>query len=57
MIEVHNMQGRKLEVLGEIWKPRRISFPRFFHSELSILHYTQNRKLGVETLGVFSKAL
>ena len=32
-------------------------FPEVFRSEFSILHCTQNRKLGVENLGVFSKAL
>ena len=31
--------------------------PRFSNFELSILHYTQNGKLGVENLGVFSSAL
>ena len=30
-------------------------FSDVFHSEFSVLFYTQNRKLGVENLGVFSK--
>ena len=30
-------------------------FSEVFHSEFSVLFYTQNRKLGVENLGVFSK--
>ena len=31
-------------------------FPRLFHSGFSILHNTQNRKLGDENLGFFSEA-
>ena len=30
-------------------------FSEVFHSEFSVLFYTQNRKLGDENLGVFSK--
>ena len=37
-------------------KPRRISFPRFSTPEFSILHYTQNGKLGDENLGVLFQA-
>ena len=44
-------------------KPRSFSLkhfdqtPRFSNSEFSVLHYTQNGKLGDENLGVFRKAV
>ena len=43
------------------WKSRSFPLrhfgqtPSFSNSELSILHYTRNGKLGVENVGVFSK--
>ena len=52
---LHPTSARSKTRSSPEYSTQRISFPRFFHSEFSVLFYTQNRKLGVENLGVFSK--
>ena len=50
-----NGRGRKLGVLGKLGNFRE-SVSEVFNSEFSILHYTQNGKLGDENLGVLFQA-
>ena len=52
----HNTQHRKLGLKTSECSLRHFDqTPRFSNSEFSILHYTQNGKLGVENLRVFYK--
>ena len=50
-----NGRGRKLGVLGKLGNFGE-SVSEVFNSEFSILHYTQNEKLGDENLGVLFQA-
>ena len=49
-------RGRKLGVLGKLGNLRE-SVSEVFNSKFSVLYYTENRKFGVENLGVFSSSL